>query len=132
VLPDWTKGVIRDDMAMRAGIGRMDVSDAEIDGWFGVRNLRPQFIKNYQQLYSGTNKTAWPGVIKALIYAAGAFVKGTGPVINLGVTRDSTLNPTNDFTAAWSEQFYLVARRGPVPREATINFVADGVTAIGP
>jgi hypothetical protein len=132
VLPDWTKGVIRDDMAMRAGIGRMDVSDAEIDGWFGVRNLRPQFIKNYQQLYSGTNKVAWPGQLKALIYAAGAFVKGTGPVINLGVTRDSTLNPTNDFTAAWSEQFYLVARRGPVPREATINFVADGVTAIGP
>lgn len=132
VLPDWVKSMMRDDMAMRAGIGRMDVSDAEIGGWFAARNARPQFVKNYQTLYSGTNKTAWPTTVKALIYAAGAFVKGTGPVINLGVTRDSTLNPTNDFTAAWSEQFYTVARRGPAPREVTIAVLADGVTAVGP
>jgi hypothetical protein len=43
--------------------------------------------------------------------------------------RDSTLNATNDFTAAWSEQFYQVCRRGPQGRKYTLALTIDGVTA---
>jgi hypothetical protein len=132
VFPDWAKGVIRSDMAMRSGVAEMAVSDAQINQWFAVRNARPQFIKNYQPLYSTTPKTAWPTSIKFLVYPAGGYVKGTGPTINLGVTRDSTLNATNDFTAAWSEQFYTVGQRGPDAREVTVTILVDGVTAVGP
>jgi hypothetical protein len=72
----------------------MDVSDAEIDAWFGVRNAAPAVRQELSAALLDDPKTAWPTAsIKALIYAAGAYVKGTGPVINLGVTRDSDAEP---------------------------------------
>ena len=44
------------------------------------------------------------------------------------MVRDSTLNATNDFTAAWAEQFYSVMQLGPAAREITITALVNGIT----
>lgn len=128
VFPTWALGVIRSTIAMRNGVEAFNVSDAEIIGWFTSRNVRPQFVAGYQGLYAAAPATAWPATLKFLIYPAGSYFDGTGPVIDLGVVRDSTLNATNDYTAAWTEQFYLVGRKGPAAREVTVNVPVNGLT----
>jgi hypothetical protein len=73
-------------------------------------------------------RSSWPTSISFLLYAAGTFVRGDGGELDLGVQRDSTLNETNDFTAAWSEEFHLIAKRGHESRLVTIAVCPDGST----
>lgn len=128
IFPTWVFGAIRATLAMRAGIEALDVSDAEVRGFFTARNLRPQFVTTYQPLYVTAPATVWPTTLKFIIFPAGGIVVADGGSIDLGVVRDSTLNATNDFTAAWSEQFYAVIRRGPQAREVTLTLRVTGIT----
>ena len=132
VFPAWIRANVRATLAMRAGVDLLSVSDAQIAQWFADRNVRPQFPVDYQPLHTGTPATAWPSTARFLLYPAGNFVEGNGGTIDLGVVRDSRLNATNDFTAAWSEQFSLLARRGPLARKVTFSVSTDGVTACCP
>ena len=114
---------------MRAGVDTLAVTDGQITGYFTARNVRPQFLAGYDALYRGaTEAVAFPATSKFLLYPAGSYVKGDGGSIDLGVVRDSTLNETNDFTAAWSEQFYTTIQRGPSAREVTVTTSVDGIT----
>jgi hypothetical protein len=65
-----------------------------------------------------------------LLYPAGGFVRGDGGVIDLGVVRDSVLNATNDYTAAFTEQLYLVAQLGPNAREVEVAIDVNGCQPI--
>jgi hypothetical protein len=132
VLPLWTFGAIRATLAKRQGVDLFDVTNDRIRGWFADRGVRAQFVRDYQELYATTPKTAWPTSIKFAMYPAGGFFKGDGGSIDLGVQRDSRLNETNDHTVAWTEQFYLIGRRGPKAREVTVTIDTDGVTACCP
>lgn len=129
LLPTWTKEVLRANLAMRAGVDMRAVSDAQIVAELAVRKVKPQFLADYQPLWSGAAKTAWPTSVEFLIYVAGGFVEGTGGVIDLGVQRDSVLNKTNDFTLAWTEEFRLMVRKGPKARKVSVTLSTDGVTA---
>jgi hypothetical protein len=138
VFPLWTREVMRADLAMRTGVNMTNVSDADIDAHFAVRKVRPQFVHDYQPMSNpvapiyGAAATAFPTTLSFLLYPAGGYVRGDGGVIDLGVVRDSVLNATNDYTAAWTEQMYLVAQLGPDARQVTINFDVDGVTGCCP
>lgn len=132
IFPLWTKAVVRADLAMRAGVALTNVTDADVDAHFAARKVRAQFVHDYQALYSGAAAQAFPGSLEFLLYPAGGYVRGDGGVIDLGVVRDSVLNATNDYTAAWTEQLYLVAQLGPAAREVTVNFGVDGVTGCCP
>lgn len=132
VFPAWVREAIRATLAMRAGVDLTNVTDAMIDAHFSTRKIRPQYVFGYQRLYAGTPASAWPSTVKFLLYPAGSYFAGTGGTIDLGVVRDSTLNATNDFTAAWTEQFHLVARRGPRAREVTVPLSVSGVTGCCP
>jgi hypothetical protein len=132
VFPLWTKELIRADLAMRTGVSLTNVSDSDIDAHFAVRKVRAQFVHDYQPLYSVAPKTAFPTSIEFLLYPAGGYLRGDGGTIDLGVVRDSVLNATNDYTAAWTEQLYLVAQLGPAAREVTVNYGVDGVTGCCP
>ena len=132
VFPLWTKALVRADLAMRAGVALTNVTDADVDAHFASRKVRAQFVHDYQPLYSGAAATAFPATLDFLLYPAGGYVRGDGGVIDLGVVRDSVLNATNDYTAAWTEQLYLVAQLGPSAREVTVNFGVDGVTGCCP
>lgn len=120
--------MIRSSLAMRAGVEQTNVSNADVLSHFTNRNVRPQFLHGYQPLWNGAARTTWPTTLKFLLFPAGSYVAGDGGAIDLGVVRDSTLNQTNDFTAAWSEQFFNVIRRGPAAREVTFTSDVDGQT----
>lgn len=131
--PQWFIEAIRATLAARAGVNLLSVSNQQVRSFFTDRNVRPQFLAGYEPLYSGAAPaTAWPGSSKFLLWPSGGYGVAEGGTIDLGVVRDSTLNETNDFTAAWSEEFYCVAQRGPAAREVTVTTDVDGVTACCP
>jgi hypothetical protein len=133
VLPYWVREVIRADLAWKAGVELPAVSNAEVDSYFVARNVRVQWVNDWQvrgasQFGNATPMTAWPTTVDFLIYAAGTFIHGNGLSLDLGVIRDSVLNETNDHTAAWSEECHLVARVGHESRRYTVPFNVKGST----
>ena len=136
IFPLWAKELIRADFALRSGVLLTNVTDAMIDDHFAARKVRAQFVHDYQPLFGAAvvppvpaaPAQAFPTTMDFLLYPAGAYIKGDGGTIDLGVVRDSVLNATNDYTAAWTEQLYLVAQVGPDAREVTVNYSVDGVT----
>lgn len=132
LLPSWTQEVLRSNLAMRAGVDLLAVGDAQINAHLAARNVRAQFLEDYQPMWNGAPRQLWPTSMEFVIYPAGNFVEGNGGTLDLGVTRDSRLNATNDFTAAWTEDFRLLARRGPLARRVTATLSTDGVTACCP
>ena len=132
VFPLWTRELMRADLAMRNGVALTNVSDDDLAAHFSVRKVRPQFVHDYQPLYGMGAAVEWPASVSFLLYAAGSYVRGDGGTIDLGVVRDSVLNATNDYTAAWTEQLYLVAKVGPAAREVEVTLSVDGTTACCP
>jgi hypothetical protein len=55
-------------------------------------------------------------------------VQGNGLRLNLGVIRDSVLNATNDHTAEWMEECWLIFRPGHEGRRYVVPICADGAT----
>jgi len=126
VFPLWSKALVRADLALRHGAELTNVTDAVVDAHFAARGVRAQFVHDYQPLFGGAAATAWPAALEFLLYPAGGYVRGDGGVIDLGVVRDSVLNATNDYTAAWTEQLYLVAQLGPAAREVEVAIDVNG------
>lgn len=134
ILPSWAKGAVRADLAKRTGVSEfLNVPDSAIASWFDTRNIRVQFVNDYQVRSTGqpgaaTAITVYPAFVNFLIYAAGTVVRGNGMTLDLGVVRDSTLNAENDFTAAWMEECHLIAQFGHAVRNYRVNICADGTT----
>lgn len=140
VFPVWVKAMIRADLAKRPGYYNGDssfnVTDAQIASWFTMRGISVQFVQDWQVrsgfAFGNTTPTVlWPTSVQFLLYAAGTWVKGNGLQLDLGVIRDSTLNATNDYTAAWSEDCWLVAQIGHESRLVTVPIAATGSVAAG-
>jgi len=134
VFPAWVREVIRADLAWKAGVELQAVSNGEIDRFFVERNVRPQWVDDWQvrgasQFGASSAMTAWPTSVDFMLYAAGTFVHGNGMSLDLGVVRDSVLNSTNDHTAAWSEEAHLIARVGHESRRYTVDFNVNGSTS---
>lgn len=133
VFPRWILENVREDLAKRMGVSdMMAVSNQMIAQWFDARNIRTQFVADWQVRTTGlgqsTPATIWPTSAQFLVYAPGTFVRGNGMTLDLGVVRDSTLNSTNDYTAAWMEECYLVAKKGHESRIVTVDVCANGTT----
>jgi hypothetical protein len=135
VLPNWAIGVIRHDLSNRNGVDLLAVTSAQVADWFNLRGLRVQFVSDWQSGFAADiigdpvlAASAWPTTIDAMIYAPGTFVRGQALQLDLGVVRDSTLNATNDHTAAWMEDCYAVAQVGHESRLVTIPLCNMGVT----
>jgi hypothetical protein len=134
VAPFWVQEMIQADLAWRnsSTTDLLSVTDAMINQFAADRQFRVQWVNDYQVRGTGqfgnatTPLTAWPTQADFLVFAAGTFIKGNGLTLDLGVVRDSTLNKTNDFTAAWSEECHLVARVGNESRRYTMLFNVDG------
>lgn len=132
VFPYWVRGAIRTDLSRREGVDLIDVPDSRIDAWFRSRGVNPQFVYDWQALTgeAGTFKV-WGGSVKFLLYSAGTFVKGGQDVITLDTVYDSTLLGQNDYTALFTEEGYLVAKRGHDARVVTVPLNPNGGTGIG-
>lgn len=132
VFPYWVHGAIRTDLARRQGVDLMDVPDSRIDAWFRSRGVNAQFVYDWQALSgeAGAFKV-WPGSLKFLLYSAGTFVKGSQDVITLDTVYDSVLLGQNDYTALFTEEGYLVAKRGHDARVVTVPLNPNGGTGTG-
>jgi hypothetical protein len=133
ILPRWIVGELRADLGRRMGLAEFNVTDAMIGTWFTVRGIRVQLVGNYQTRTTGlpgasSALTSWPSSVEFIIYPPGTFGRGNGMTLDLGVVRDSTLNATNDHTAAWYEQCHLIAKFGPLARRYTVPLCPSGVT----
>lgn len=133
ILPSWILSMMRSDIRRRTGVELLSVQNSYIMGLFDALNLRIQFVSDWQVRTSGFpgfsgGALTWPTQVQALMYAPGTFVLGNGLQLNLGVIRDSVLNATNDYTAAWMEDCWLVAKLGHESRLITINVCDNGRT----
>lgn len=133
IFPSWVYAGFRADLAKRQGLAEFDVTNEDIRRWFALRGVRAQFVQDWQtggvgQLGGADPATAWPTSVDFLLYAAGTWVRGNGLMLDLGVIRDSTLNATNDFTAAWMEECYVIAMLGHESRVVTVPLCANGST----
>jgi hypothetical protein len=134
VYPFWLLEVMRSDLGYRPGIDgpeMLAIVDAQIIGLYTSRNIRPQFVSDWQVRASGKPGAATPITTFGtsalfMIYAAGTFLHGQGMSLDLGVVRDSVLNAENDFTAAWAEETHLIAQVGHASRIYTVNFQVGG------
>jgi hypothetical protein len=136
VAPYWVKEVLRAGFLWRHEEWEdTSVSDGQINQFFADRNVRVQWVNDWQvrasagQFGNATVMTAWPTSAQIMIYAAGTFVRGNGLTLDLGVVRDSVLNAENDHTAAWSEECHLIARVGPESRCYTITWSVSALVA---
>lgn len=132
VFPKWVHGVVRSDLARRTGVDMLSVTDAQINGWFAQRGVAAQFVYGYQDITGDADAfVAWPSELKFLLYVAGTWVKGTADVISLDTIYDSVLLGTNDYTALFTEEGMLLAKRFADSREVTVPLEASGGTHIG-
>lgn len=134
VFPFWTREAIRADLARRQGVDLLSVPDSRIDAWFRERNVNPQYVYNWQGLSDGTpasGATSFPTEVDFLLYTAGTWVRGSSDVITLDTIYDSTLLGENDYTALFSEEGWLVAKRCHDSRVVTVPICPDGATHIG-
>lgn len=132
VFPFWVRGAIRADLSRRLGVDLISVPNSRIDGWFRDAGISPQFVYNYQDITgAAADFTAYPESVKFLMYAAGTWVGGGTDVITLDTVYDSVLLGTNDYTALFTEEGWLVAKRGHDSREIEVPFCANGATAAG-
>ena len=132
IFPYWVHGAIRTDLSRRQGVDLTDVNDARIDAWFRSRGVNPQFVYDWQAITGDASAfKAWAGTLKFLLYSAGTFVKGGQDVITLDTVYDSTLLGQNDYTALFTEEGYLVAKRGHDARAVTVPINPNGGTGTG-
>ena len=133
VLPRWLRGAMRSDLRKRTGVDLLEVNDARLMNMFDLLNIRVQWVTDWQVGTAGfpggsTPLVIWPTTVQFMMWAAGTFALGRGLQLNLGVIRDSVMNATNDHTAEWMEECWLIAKIGHESRLGTIAICPDGTT----
>lgn len=134
VLPYWVRPALRTDLALVSGVSpadRFNVTDAQIDAWFRSRGINPQYVYNWQDLGGAAGAfKAWPASVKILMYPAGTWVGASRDVLTLDTLYDSTLLGTNDYTALWTEEGWMVVKMSHDSRVVTVPLVYDGQTSL--
>jgi hypothetical protein len=143
VFPVWAIDAVRADVGRRLNIDNpLNVTDQAVNAWFAVRNIRVQWVYDYQPLIAGPvgtgagtgTWTSFPTVLEFMMWPAGAFTKLTKDVIDLDTIYDSVGLGTNVYTAAFFEEGLAVANTGAsgVKVQVTINSQgATGFPAVG-
>jgi hypothetical protein len=136
IAPRWLRGVMRSDLRRRMGASTdmLAYTDAQLMTLFDAANIRIQWVDDYQVRTAGfpgvptTIPTVWPTTVEFLMYAPGTVVLGRGMRLDLGIIRDSVLNATNDHTAEWMEECWLIFQPGHEVRRLTVTICPSGQT----
>lgn len=143
VLPRWILAQFRADIARRNAwhADPFTLTDGQIINWFAVRNVRPQFVRGWQDAQSGlasgpgdittpiTPITALPNTVNFLIYPAGAVVIAREDVVTLTNVYDSTNLTVNRFTQLFTEEGYAPIFPCGEIRQYTAQACPSGATA---
>lgn len=140
VLPFWVLAQFRADLSRRTGtdLAHLGVSDSQIVSWFTMRGARPQFVYDWQDVFSTGAGSGAPGgttsiqnlpvTTKFLVYPAGTWVAATQDVITLSAVYDSTLLATNMVTQLFTEDGWAMLKMCPVSRIYTVPTCPSGQT----
>jgi hypothetical protein len=136
IAPRWLRGVLRSDLRRQNGRGTdaLSYTDAQLMSLFDAIGVRIQWVSDYQERTSGflgqptILPTTWPSTVEFMMFAPGTVVLGQGMRLDLGIIRDSVLNETNDFTAEWMEECWLIFNPGHEIRRLTVNICPNGAT----
>ena len=129
VAPAWMLEVIRADLALRQSVAIDDIPDSRIVAWFAQRGIAIQFVADWQNETIGSATTpavVYPESVDVLLYPAGTWWSAVEPVINLGVTYDSTGLSKNQRTELFVEDGLAVGKRGFESRKITIPMNVNG------
>lgn len=158
VAPIWLRGVLRHDVARKAGIPSELVSDSQIDSMLRTVGVNPQFVYDWQDAMCQTADAgisnadpdgagallpptqaamgglwsqvkAWPSEVKVLLYPAGTFVSLEQDIITLTSVYDSALFRQNRYTALFTEEAFKVINRCFESLVLTIPVVPNGISA---
>lgn len=144
VLPFYTRGIIRSDIAKREGVrlDELQVTDAQIDQMFSDRGIAVQYVYDWQEniVTGGTGNPfgaaaasgaalTWPQKLKGLMYPAGTWFRAIVPVIELSTLYDSTLLAGNQYVGLFQEQGRSTFNRGFDSRQVTFQTNPSGLTS---
>lgn len=147
VFPHWVIPLIRIDLSRRnAYASPFQVTDSEIVTWFTTRNIRPQFVYDWQDgqvtstpdaaLIGGdgvapylTNLVPASGVVQFLLYPAGSVAVARQDVINLSSVYDSTNIQQNLYTELFTEEGFAAVFPCPGQRLYSALVCPSGSTA---
>lgn len=139
LLPTWVIGAMRADWARRQS-GTPDLADSMIVDWFSRRNIRPQFVYDWQNFYSGVVApsfgsgapfvTGYPATVEFLIYPAGAVVSVVQDVVTLRSVYDAASLAQNLFTELFTEEGWGLIYPCPDLRRYSVALCPSG--AVGP
>lgn len=130
--PEWLLAILRADLAYRDEVLPELVTDEHILAHFRARGVNLQFVADWQNDVIGaeTPAKAWPTTVKVALWRAGAWVKALEPVVNIGVTHDSTLLKTNRQVQLFTEDGVAVINRDLDSRVLTIPVKVDGMVGL--
>ncbi|QBZ72695.1 major head protein [Gordonia phage Phendrix] len=129
ILPEWTRDLLREDIASNMAIENLDVSDGQLDSWFSSRGLSISWHVDdtFATQTNNTELNPFPDSIKFWVFAEGTFLFLDGGTLDLGVIRDSDLVGTNDYRT-FVETFEGIAKVGIEALEVSAD-VAIGVNS---
>jgi hypothetical protein len=138
VLPHWVLVQMRADISRKNGFSPDHLRvTSEIVSWFTDRNIRPQFVYDWQDALSGVAAgpggaaalTTLPTTVQFLIYPAGAVVLARQDVVTLSNVYDAANLTQNLYTRLFAEEgFATLFPCGPV-RLYTAQACPSGATA---
>lgn len=127
VAPSWVRSIIRADLARRNGIDKFDVTNAMIDTWFAVRNVRMQWARDWQT-FNSTPQTTWFAEAQIMYYVPGTLIKLSDDVLTLDTLYDSTNLAQNMYSALFTEEGLAVVKRCFESRLVTVKVCPSGTT----
>ncbi|QEM41554.1 major capsid hexamer protein [Gordonia phage Forza] len=113
IMPEWTRDLLREDIASNLAIENLAVDDAVLDSWFAKRGLSISWHidDTFENQGNDAPLKDLPGKIKFWLFAEGTFLFLDGGTLDLGVIRDSDLVGTNDYMT-FVETFEGIAKVG--------------------
>ena len=138
ILPVWVLTQMRADIIRKNGWSTANaaVADAQIVAWFTARNIRPQFVYDWQDFYAGginvgnpaVVATALPTTVNFLIYPAGAVVLARQDVVTLSNVYDAANLTQNLYTRLFTEEGFNLLFPCGVVRQYTAQACPSGAT----
>lgn len=130
--PEWLLSILRADLAYRDEVLPEQVTDEHIKAHLRNIGASLQFVMDWQtDVIGGAGApTGWPGEVQVALWPAGTWWSAVNPIINLGVTYDSTLLKTNRRIQLFTEDGVAVGKRGPESRLVTIPVTVDGMVGL--
>jgi len=139
ILPVWVLTQMRADIVRKNGwsMENASLADAQIVSWFTTRNIRPQFVYDWQDFYAGGINVGNPGVVATalpttvnfLIYPAGAVVLARQDVVTLSNVYDAANLAQNLYTRLFTEEGFALLFPCGIVRQYTAQACPSGATA---